>query len=153
MTELNIFINKEDVLEEVAQTTSYTGAKMDDDEKAYDRIFTTESDRSQLERFWNESCVAICEALKEFIQEERNEREGFTIYLNLSSAFEPGLEPAMKKEIFSFFVTNIVSKWYVFTNKKEAGDFAAGAILMLDGVKRKAYYRRKPTRPTKRITT
>lgn len=150
MTEVTIIINKEEVYEEVAQTTSYTGAKMENDEKAYDRIFTTEADRSQLERFWNESCVAVCETLKEFIQEERNDKESFTVELALSSSFDNALEPAMKKELFSFFVTNIVCKWYVFTNKKEAADFTATAVGMLDGVKRKAYYRRKPKRPTMR---
>ena len=150
MTEVSITINKEEVYEEVAQTTSYTGAKMENDEKAYDRIFTTEGDRSQLERFWNESCVAVCETLKEFVKEERNERDSFSILLCLSSSFDPALEPAMKKELFSFFVTNIVCKWYVFTNKQEAGDFAASAVGMLEGVKRKAYYRRRPKRPMRR---
>lgn len=151
MTEITINISKEEVYEEVAQTTSYTGAKMEGgDDKTYDRIFTTDSDRSQLERFWDESCVAVCETLKEFIQEERNAKEGFTIFLGLSSAFEPSLEAAIKKEMFSFFVTNIVCKWYVFTNKKEAADFSASAASMLEGVKRKAYHRRKPTRPTRK---
>ncbi len=149
MTQVTIIINKEEVYEEVAQTTSYTGAKMENDEKAYDRIFTTEGDRSQLERFWNESCVAVCETLKEFVQMESNEKESFTLFLALSSSFDPALEPAMKKELFSFFVTNIVCKWYVFTNKKEAADFSASALSMLDGVKRKAYFRKKPTRPTR----
>ncbi len=148
MTEVTITINKEEVYEEVAQTTSYTGAKMQDDEKAYDRIFTTEGDRSQLERFWHESCVDVCEILKEFVQEERNEKESFTVELALSSSFDKALEPAMKKELFSFFVNNIVSKWYVFCNKKEAADFSASAVAMLDGVKRKAYFRRKPKRPS-----
>lgn len=151
MTEITITISKEEVYEEVAQTTSYTGAKMEGgDDKTYDRIFTTDSDRSQLERFWDESCVAVCETLKEFIQEERNDKDGFTIFLGLSSAFEPSLEAAIKKEMLSFFVTNIVCKWYVFTNKKEAADFSASAASMLEGVKRKAYHRRKPTRPTRK---
>ena len=151
MVELTIKISKEEVYEEVAQTTSYTGAKMENDEKAYDRIFTTEGDRSQLERFWNESCVAVCETLKEFIQEERNERDGFTLFLSLSSSFDPALEPSMRKEMFSFFVMNIVCKWYVFTNKQEAGEFAVTAATMLEGVKRKAYHRKRPTRPTRNI--
>lgn len=151
MIELTIIIDKEEVYEEVSQTTSYTGAKMEGgDDKTYDRIFTTEADRSQLERFWNESCVAVCEALKEFILEERNGKESFCVFLGLSSSFDRALEPALKKELFSFFVTNIVCKWYVFTNKKEAGDFATAAATMLDGVKRKAYHRRKPTRPTRK---
>lgn len=148
MRKITIEISKEDVYREVAQTTSYTGAKMiDDDEKAYDRIFTTEEDQSQLDRFWDESCVAVCETLKEFVIEERNEGGVFSVKLGMSSAFEPAIEPAMHKEVFSFFVTSIVSKWYAFTNKKEAGDYATGASVMLEGVRRKAYHRRKPTRP------
>lgn len=151
MKELIITIEKEPVYEEVAQTTSYTGAKMQDsDDKAYDRIFTTEGDRSQLARFWDESCVAVCEALKEFVQEELNERDSFTVMLRLSSSFDPALEPAIKKELFSFFVTNIVGKWYVFANKKEAEGFQLTAASMLEGVKRKAYYRRRPTRPIRK---
>ncbi len=150
MTEITITINKSEVDEEVAQTTSYTGAKMEGgDDKTYDRIFTTEADRSQLERFWHESCVDVCEALKEFVQEEKAEKDSFTIFLGLSTAFDPALEPAMKKELFSFFVLSIAAKWYVFTNKNEASDFSATATGMLDGVKRKAYYRRKPTRPSR----
>ncbi len=150
MTEVTIIINKDEVYDEVAQTTSYTGAKMEGDEGAYDRIFTTEGDRSQLERFWHECCVDVCEALKEFVRSERCEKGCFGVDLGLSSAFDPALEPAMRKELFSFFVMSIASKWYVFTNKKEAGDFAAAAATMLDGVKRKAYYRRRPTRPPRR---
>ena len=147
MREITISIDREEVYEEVARTTSYTGAKMEGDERAYERIFTTEGDRSQLERFWNESCVGVCEALKEFVVEERNGRDSFSVLLGLSSSFDVALEPAMRRELFSFFVMNIVCKWYVFTNKKEAGDFASSAASMLEGVKRKAYFRRRPRRP------
>lgn len=153
MAELTIEISKGAVYEEVAQTTSYTGAKMEGgDDKIYDRIFTTEADRSQLERFWNESCVDVCEALKEFVREERNGKDSFSIFLGLSTSFDRALEPAMKKELFSFFVMNIVGKWYVFTNKKEAEGFLQSAVELLDGVKRKAYYRRRPRRPSKSIS-
>ena len=48
-------IQKDTVYNEVAKTTSYTGAKMEGDEGAYDRIFTTDEDKIMLERFWNES--------------------------------------------------------------------------------------------------
>ena len=44
MINITLTINKADVYKEVAQTTSYTGAKMDSDGNAYDRIFTTDED-------------------------------------------------------------------------------------------------------------
>lgn len=144
---LDITIEKSAVYDEVAQTTSYTGAKMEGgDAETYDRIFTTEDDRSQLDRFWDESCVAVQEALKEFVQGERGE-DSFTLHLALSASFEPNLEGAMRKEVFSFFVNSITSKWFVFTNKKEAADFAAMAQGMLEGIRKKAYFRRKPRKP------
>ena len=44
MTDIALTVNKESVYEEVAQTTAYTGAKMDN-ELAYNRIFTTDEHR------------------------------------------------------------------------------------------------------------
>lgn len=55
-----------EVYQEVAKTTSYTGAKMDTDENAYDRIFTTDEDKTMLERFWNESKNMIAGSLKNY---------------------------------------------------------------------------------------
>lgn len=150
MVELTLTIEKKAVYDEVSQTTSYTGAKMegDDGKEAYERIYTTDQDRSQLERFWNESCVAVCEALKRFLSAESNTAEGFSVSLSLSSSYDTALTESMKKELFSFFVMNITAKWYTFTNKKEAGEYATAALAFLDGVKRKACYKKKPSRPT-----
>lgn len=65
MIDIILTVNKEKVYEEVAKTTSYTGAKMDD-ELAYDRIFTTDEDKCILERFWCESRNTICNSLKKY---------------------------------------------------------------------------------------
>ena len=69
MADIVLTVNKEKVYEEVAQTTSYTGAKMDD-EHAYERIFTTDEDKSMLERFWNESKNTVCNSLKKILLSE-----------------------------------------------------------------------------------
>lgn len=148
MKTIVIKIDKGAVMEEVAQTTSYTGAKMmDEDSKAYDRIFTTDADRSQLERFWTESRVATCEKMKKFLESETSDETGFTITLSLSSSFDESLKESMEKELMSFFVMNITAKWYVFTNKKEAGEYATAAGSFLEGVHRKACYKKRPARP------
>ncbi len=149
MIEVTLIIKKEEVYEEVSQTTSYTGAKMiDGDERAYDRIFTTDADQSQLERFWNESCVATCEALKKFLSNEETKETEFKLTLLLSSSFDQTLKDSMERELFSFFVMNITAKWYVFTNKAEASDYAVSAASFLEGVRKKACYKKRPKRPT-----
>lgn len=140
-------IDKDAVMTEVAQTTSYTGDKMQGDDAAYDRIFTTDEDRSQLERFWNECCTDVCEVLKNVLGDSSVDASGFHMRLELNASWDPKLQRPMEKELFSYFVTAIAGKWFVFTNKEEAADYAKGAQSFIEGVHRKAVFKRKPTRP------
>ena len=145
--EQTLSVNKENVYNEVAKTTSYTGAKMDD-EAAYNRIFTTEEDKTMLERFWNESKSTICGSLKKFLTDEQESGGAYTLTLDLSVSFDEILLESMERSLFSFFVMNITAKWYTLANKKEATDYAAGAASNLEDIMRKAYFKRKPRRPT-----
>lgn len=151
--EVILDISKEDVYAEVAQTSSYTGAKMEsDDGDAYDRIFTTDEDKSQLERFWNESCVTFCEMMKRYLVsdsliETNGTVTGHRFEMEFSKSFDEALLPSMRQELFSFFVMNITAKWYGFTNKKESPEYASAAATLLEGIHRKACYKRKPQRP------
>lgn len=146
--EIELNVKKNEVLEEVAKTSAYSGSKMTEDEGAYERIFTTDADREMLERFWSESQVAVCEAMKKFLADEGETDDGYTVSLELSKSFDDVLQGSMEKELFSFFVMNITAKWFVFTNKKEAGDYGTAAQELLVGVRKKALYKKRPTRPT-----
>ncbi|MCF0244887.1 MAG: hypothetical protein HUK06_08935 [Bacteroidaceae bacterium] len=146
--EITFTINQADVYKEVAQTTSYTGAKMSDDVNAYERIFTTDEDQNQLERFWNESRSEIAQSFTSKLVEEEYDEPNYTLVLDVSSSFETSLKPSMQLSLFSFFVQSIAAKWYVFTNKKEAGEYADRATALLDDMRQKAFYKKKPTRPT-----
>lgn len=147
MTETIFTLNKNEIFEEVAKTTLYTGVKMDDDEKAYDRIFTTDEDKIILNRFWEESKNTVCDFLKRILSSENEEDDILTIKLELSAAFDTSLESSMRSSLISFFVMNITSKWFNLTNKQEAAGCAAEAATYLEDVKRKALYKKKPTRP------
>ena len=140
-------IDKESVYEEVAQTTSYTGAKMDD-EDAYERIFTTDDDKSMLERFWNESKNTIANSLKRILLNEQETDGTYSLQLGLSSSFDEALTDSMRRSLFSFFVMNITAKWYTFTNKQEATGYASEAATYIDDIMRKAFFKKKPSRPT-----
>ncbi len=147
MIDITFTINKKAVYEEVAQTTSYTGAKMDD-ENAYDRIFTTDEDLSMLERFWNESKNTVCNTTKKLLTSESETDGVFTLALQLSASFDEALTESMQRSLFSFFVMNITAKWYTFTNKQEATGYATEAATYLEDIMRKAYFKKKPMRPT-----
>lgn len=147
MTEVTFNIDKESVYTEVAQTTSYTGAKMEET-GAYERIFTTDADRSMLERFWNESKSTVANSLKRALVREHENDGTYTIEVALSSAFNPALTESMQQSMFSFFVMNITAKWYAFTNKEEAAGYATAAAAHIEDILRKAFFKTRPTRPT-----
>jgi hypothetical protein len=147
MKNITLIVNKEDVYEEIARTTSYTGAKMEDD-SAYDLIFTTDEDKSMLERFWNESKNTVCNFLKKELIKEEEVSGVYELSLELSNSFDENLEESMQRSLFSFFVMNITSKWYTFTNKGEATGYATEAATYMEDVMRKALFKKKPTRPT-----
>jgi hypothetical protein len=145
--EQTLSVNKENVYNEVAKTTSYTGAKMDD-EAAYDRIFTTEEDKTMLERFGDESKNTICNSMKKFLVNEKESNDTYTLTLNLSASFDESLLESMERSLFSFFVMNITAKWYTLANKQAATDYAAGAATNVEDIMRKAFFKKKPKRPT-----
>lgn len=72
----------------------------------------------------------------------------YELRLDVSKSFDNALLPSMKLSLFSYFVQGIAAKWYVYTNKGEAGDYADKASTLLDDIHRKAVYKKKPTRPT-----
>lgn len=162
-------------MKEVAITTAYTGGKMDGDEKALHRISTVDEDETHLERFWEESRADICQELiglvtfegmvnssingglivnpltpraSASVQSAVTTQPHYELRLEVSKSFDEALLPSMRLSLFSFFIQNIVAKWYIYTNKGEAGDYADKASTLLDDIHRKAVYKKKPTRPT-----
>ncbi len=150
MKEITLIIGKENVYREVSRTAEYTGSKMQDRD-AYQNISTTDEDKEMLERFWNESKSLVCESLKKVLlsaEEIMSPEQTFSLALGLSDSFDSQLEESMQSSLFSFFVTNIISKWYNFTNKKETTEYAAEAAGCIEDIKRKAFFKKKPVRPT-----
>jgi hypothetical protein len=147
MSEHILSLNKKEVYDEVAKTTSYTGAKKDDS-KEYERIFASEDDKQMLERFWQESKNTICNSLKRFVVSEEETGESYTLTLELSSSFDDALLSSMQRSLFSFFVMNITSKWFVIANKPEATEYASAAATNAEDIMRKAFFKKKPQRPT-----
>lgn len=156
-------------MHEVAVTTAYTGGKMDGDENALHRISTVDEDECHLERFWEECRADICQELIGLVNYEGMinslvdpaatsgtlstspsmiTKRHYELRLEVSKSFDEALLPSMRLSLFSYFVHGIVSKWYVYTNKKEAGEYADKASTLLDDIHRKAMYKKRPMRPT-----
>lgn len=151
MVDITLTVDKEEVYEEVSRTTSYTGAKLEDtgDAGAYERIFTVDEDKIVLNRFWEECKNMVCNSFKKvLVSEEETEEGAYVLTLGLSSAFDESLTESMQRSLFSFFVMNITAKWYTFANKSEATVYATEAATYIEDIMRKAFYKKRPTRPT-----
>lgn len=148
MTSATIAADKSRIYEEVARTTSYTGAKMDGDEKAYDRIFTTDEDAEMLDRFWQECQSALLQRLKKMRPYVHDSEGTFELELTLPGSFDTNLTASMQQSLHSYLVMGITAKWYAFTNRDDAAAYATDAAAHLEDILRKAYYRKPPERPT-----
>lgn len=144
---MDLVINKEDVYNEVAKTTNYVASKMDDP-TAYERISTTDENREILDRFWMESKNMVSNSLKKVFAAENESDSLYILILNVSEAFDEKQVDSMQRSLFSFFVMNITAKWFNITNKSEAMGYAAEAATYIEEIMRKAYFKKRPTRPT-----
>lgn len=179
METITIQIFKDDVYEEVAKATEYTGAKLiDDDEKARDRILATDSELADLSRFWEDSVLATNERLKQMLisgttrqvtiapvspggdaeteteikERSISTRTAYVAELEVSKAFDKELTGSVQSALCNFFIASIIGQWFKFANKDEATDYFKQAGEWMDGAERLLYSRKKPTRPSKKQT-
>ncbi len=157
METIKIQIDKGDVYEEVAKATDYTGAKLiDGDEKARDRILATDSELSDLGRFWEESVLVTNERLKEMVvsggtktvADGDEEKTVYEAVLEVSKSFDKGLTDNVQSALRNFFIASIIGQWFKLANKGEASDYFTQAGEMMDGAERLLYSRKRPTRPS-----
>ena len=156
METITIQVFKDDVYEEVAKATDYTGAKLiDGDENARDRILATDSDLSDLSRFWEESVLATNERLKEMVvrgetksvEVDKSIKIVYEVTLEVSKSFDKSLTANVQSAIRNFFIASIIGQWFKFSNKGEAKDYFSQAGEMMNGAERLLYSRKRPTRP------
>jgi hypothetical protein len=153
METITIQIFQDDVYEEVAKATDYTGSKLiDSDDTARDRILAADDDLAELSRFWVEAALATNENLKEMLVSGRTKeilgKTGYEAVIEVSKSFDKMLTASVQSTLRSFFIASIIGQWFKFANKGEAKDYFTQAADMMESAERLLYSRRKPTRPT-----
>lgn len=140
-------------MEEVARTTGYTGHKREDDANAYERISTTDADKEALERFWSQGVGAIAEAFKSRLATapavaKVSGEDTLTIKLELPSNFDTRLTQSMQSELWNYLAIYIAGQWFKYSNRPDTQDYINSASAILEGVRRMAFTKIRPTRPT-----
>jgi hypothetical protein len=72
---------------------------------------------------------------------------GHKFDMEFSGRFEKALLPSMEQELRSYFVMNIIGKWFVFTNKEGVEGYMTAAAGLLNGLRAKACFKQRPQRP------
>lgn len=152
METITIKVFQDDVYEEVAKATDYTGSKLiDSDEGARDRILAADDDLAELGRFWEESVLAANENFKEMLVSGKTiKNEGNTSYeaiIEVSKSFDKALTASVQSTLRSFFIASIIGQWFKFANKGEAQDYLVQATDLIETAERLLYSRRKPQVP------
>jgi len=147
MSEVRFQISQADVYEEVKKTSSYSGAKTQGDDGAYERIFVKDADEEMLNRFWDEACNSLTDLVKPFVSSTGTGSD-FDVTLSMPSTFDVNLQPSMQRSMFSFCVLSIVSSWYDFVQDTKTEQTAKDAQAVLNDVRMKLYYRK----PMKRVS-
>lgn len=162
MNVVDIKVQKALVLDEVAKTTSYAGAKAVEDAEskgqAYERIFTSDADRVMLERFWLEACSSATDSLRPWLVNVSDQpatkqdtlENDYTAVLWLPDNWRASLTDSIQGSLFSYFANVIVGKWMMLASKEDAEAYLQTAAGMLQDVELKLYQRKRPTRPVYR---
>lgn len=139
-------IGRASVYEEVKKTSSYSGAKTQGDDTAYERIFVKDADEEMLGRFFDEACNALTDLVKPFISAQGSGTD-YDVTLSMPSTFDEQLQPSMQRSMFSFVVLNIIASWYDFVKDEKTEATAKDALGILNDIRGKLYYRK----PVKRV--
>ena len=147
-------VDKNTVLKEVGRSTAYFSSrkKEKEDEGAYEKMSTTDSDKDLLEQYWKAACSAATEQLVHFARSIENNVEGDTPYyevvMEMASQYDTNLNKSVEDSLQNFFINLITSKWMNVVSTEDAQVFAADAIGYMKDVENKMYFRKRPERTT-----
>lgn len=120
---LNIEIKKDDVMEEVAKTTAFIGAKktLEDGKSAYEQVFVKESDKVMLEQYWKDAIGGLCQVWQKWVKEwyDTDGDERYALTLGMPDVYNSANNEAVRKAAFNYMVNWIIMEWCVVANKDE----------------------------------
>lgn len=143
-------VDKKKVMTEVGRLTAYVASRKKEDDGAYERMSTTDSDNGILEQFWTAACSAATAQLMHFARSIDNDVEGdspcYEVVMEMSSLYDTNLNESVEDSLQNFFVNLITSKWCNISSPEDAPKFAAEALGYMKDVEKKMYFRKRPTR-------
>ena len=151
--ELNVSCNN--VWNEVAILSSYTGAKQEIvnadgtkeiDAEAYDRMLLTDDDQQTLSGLWVEVSAMATERLKEWIVDWDESGDIYKVVLSLPDNYDNLLNNSLELSLRRYFIQALSAQWFRLCNKSEAESRSMSADNMMKNVVKLILSRRRPAR-------
>ena len=145
--EIKLSVNRKDVFNEVATEASYVAVKNSAEVDLTKVVSIVDEDFEHLDMFFNDARISLVNELAEFVINESAEGDEYVITLSLSNSFNQAFVTTMNNSLFRYFVNYILSKWWIYTNKQDAGAYADSTAQYLQDIHKKALFKVKPKRP------
>lgn len=148
MKNIEIYLTKTAILEEVDIYTAYTGSKISAESDAFGRIATIKADEELLTKSYRRIFGVITDSMKEFLADSSLEDKGMRLSLSLSNAYDDTLTPSLKDDLLAFFAAEITADWFRFSLPERENEWRELAHGALNRMIKKLCHRKKPTRRT-----
>ena len=146
MKQIEIIINKVEVLDEISLNSAYAGTKTVGEEGFYDRVATVEADSLLLSRFWTEMYGEVTEKFREFIVKAEKTETDFSLTLELSNAYDESLTPSVREDIFGGMVKGMMAYWFRYTCPDKSPEWQKESSSLLSRAFAKLCFRKRPRR-------
>lgn len=144
MKDFSITVSRDNVYEEVRKTTSFDGAKRDNDDGTYDRVMATEDDSQMMARSFDEAMQAAESAFADIPYDVNTDDERWGVTLHVSNSFNEKAVQSINSDMFSFFCESILEKWYASALPDASARHGQLALGFLTDAARKIWFRAAP---------
>ena len=141
MKKITLKINKATVYDEVSKTSAYEGVKGSDETMAlYDKVFVTDAEREQIERYWCEACSNLTAVLARWADSVSEHHignppdlsEDFVAQCSMNDSFNEMLVPSTCNFLTQYAIDYILAKWFAMTDMDKAARYELTAAAALD---------------------
>lgn len=128
------------VLDKVAQSTAYAGAKRQDTPQAQDptaeeRIGTVDEDADELKGFFTDCRTELAASFAPSLVYEGfdiEEPDTYKVSLEVCDGFNFALWPVLNETLKRYFINGIIAAWCVYTHREDTEIYATQAANLLD---------------------
>lgn len=140
--EINIALNKVDIMPEVYKITGHTGAKSGD----IDKISSTEDDLNILDSYFGEAISGIADIISRegYLSEETSDVSTFC--LTLPANWKLKVKSVLEKATKQYVINYICMQWFNLSKKDEVKYYGEVCDSLAVSIKKYLLEREKPSR-------